>query len=194
MYYKEAVMDIQTIAVICIFLIASGGIIYISRASLRQPGSHGFYRFFAWECLLAMFLLNIAGWFANPWAWYQWVSWILLVISLYLVIQAILLLKQIGAQDARRSDAPMLTFEKTTRLVVIGAYRYIRHPLYASLLFLGWGMFFKSPSWGDGLLAVIVTLFLVATARAEEAENLRFFGAEYGDYMRKTRMFIPMLF
>jgi hypothetical protein len=32
---------------------------YVSRKSLRVPGSHGFYRFFAWEIILALFLLNV---------------------------------------------------------------------------------------------------------------------------------------
>ena len=30
-------------------------LIYISRASLHSPRSHGFYRFFAWEFILALF-------------------------------------------------------------------------------------------------------------------------------------------
>jgi protein-S-isoprenylcysteine O-methyltransferase Ste14 len=36
-------------------------------------------------------------------------------------------------------------------------------------------------------------LFLVATARVEEAENLRFFGEEYQEYMKRTKMFVPYL-
>ena len=88
----------------------------------------------------------------------------------------------------------MVAFEKTTALVTVGIYRYIRHPLYSSLLFLAWGIFFKDPSWPGGLLAVVATLFLVATARVEEAENVRFFGEEYKEYMKQTKMFIPFLF
>jgi protein-S-isoprenylcysteine O-methyltransferase Ste14 len=49
--------------------------------------------------------------------------------------------------------------EKTTILVTTGAYRYIRHPLYSSLLFLAWGIFFKAPSWPGGLLALAATFF-----------------------------------
>ena len=88
----------------------------------------------------------------------------------------------------------MLEFERTTTLVTVGAYRYIRHPLYSSLLFLAWGVAFKVPSWLSGLLAVVATLFLVATAKADEAEDIRFFGPAYQEYMKKTKMFIPFLF
>jgi protein-S-isoprenylcysteine O-methyltransferase Ste14 len=88
----------------------------------------------------------------------------------------------------------MLDFEKTTSLVTTGAYRYIRHPLYSSLLFLTWGVFFKNPSWLGGLLGVMATSFLVATARIEEAEDIRFFGPAYRAYMNGTKMFVPFVF
>jgi len=39
-----------------VFTLATLGIIYVSRLSLRHPRSHGFYRFFAWEAILALFL------------------------------------------------------------------------------------------------------------------------------------------
>jgi protein-S-isoprenylcysteine O-methyltransferase Ste14 len=84
--------------------------------------------------------------------------------------------------------------EKTTELVIAGAYRYIRHPLYGSLLFLAWGGFFKHPSWVGGTLAVIATFFLTVTAKIEEAENIGFFGAAYQSYMKQTKMFIPFVF
>jgi protein-S-isoprenylcysteine O-methyltransferase Ste14 len=176
------------------FILGSAVIVYVSRASLLAPRSHGFYRFFAWETILALAVLNLDHWFDNPFAWYQRVSWFLLIVSLFLVIHGVRLLKQMGQQNTQRDDAPMLEFEKTTTIVTAGAYRYIRHPLYSSLLFLAWGVAFKSPGWLNLLLALIATFFLVATARAEEAEDIRFFGPAYQAYMHKTRMFIPFLF
>jgi len=114
-----------------VFVIASAILVYVSRASLRTPRSHGFYRFFAWEAILALTLLNLDDWFRHPLAWHQLISWPLLVVSLFLVIHGVQLLKQVGKQDPRRDDAPMLEFEKTTTLITAGAYRYIRHPLYS---------------------------------------------------------------
>jgi protein-S-isoprenylcysteine O-methyltransferase Ste14 len=72
-------------------------------------------------------------------------------------------------------------------------YHYIRHPLYASLLYLAWGIFFKSPSLLDGCIAVVATAFLYATARADENECLVKFGGEYAEYMKATKMFIPFI-
>ncbi len=101
---------------------------------------------------------------------------------------------QIGKQDAGRSEPSLLGMEKTSKLVTVGLYCYIRHPLYSSLLFLGWGMFFKSPSWLDAGLALICTFFLIATARTEERENGSYFGDEYVEYMKHSKMFIPFVF
>lgn len=177
-----------------IFVVASALIVYVSRASLRVPRSHGFYRFFAWETILILTLLNLDGWFHDPFSWHQIISWVLLMIALFLVLHGVQLLRQIGKQNAQRDDAPMYQFEKTTTLVTIGAYRYIRHPLYSSLLILAWGVFFKDPSWIGAGLALVTTGFLTATATVEEAENLHFFGPAYQDYMKQTKRFIPFLF
>jgi protein-S-isoprenylcysteine O-methyltransferase Ste14 len=177
-----------------IFVLASAGFVYVSRASLGVPRSHGFYRFLAWEFLLVLFLLNMEGWFRDPLSLHQFVSWFLLSLSAFLVVHAVYLLSRIGEPDSRRDDMPMLGMEKTTTLVTKGPYRHIRHPMYSSLLLLGWGIFFKDPSWLGGSLVVGVTIFLVATAKIEEAENRRFFGMTYQDYMERTKMFIPFLF
>jgi len=48
------------------FAVVTIGLIYISRASLNKPRSHGFYRFFAWEAIIVSFLLNVEYWFINP--------------------------------------------------------------------------------------------------------------------------------
>jgi protein-S-isoprenylcysteine O-methyltransferase Ste14 len=176
------------------FLLGAVGLAYLSRASLAAPGSHGFYRFFAWVAILALALLNVDVWFRAPFSWHQLVSWPLLVVSAILAIDGIRLLRQMGEPDSQRDDVPLVAFEKTTTLVTTGVYRHIRHPLYSSLLFLAWGIFFKDPSWLGGLLALAATLFLAAAARVEEAENVRFFGDAYREYMAKTKMFVPFLF
>ena len=176
------------------FVAASIPLVYVSRASLREPRSHGFYRFFAWEAILALVMLNLDLWFVDPFSWHQLISWILLLISIFLVVQGVRLLRGIGKPDARRGGEPMLGFEKTTQLVTTGIYRFIRHPLYSSLLFLTWGVFFKDVTWFGTALALISTAFLVVTARADEVECTRYFGPDYQEYMKHTKMFIPFLF
>lgn len=177
-----------------IFGIASAGLIYVSRASLRQPRAHGFYRFWAWEAILALVLLNAAGWFRDPFSWHQIISWTLLVSAIIPLVLGVQLLRQARQAEKERPDAALLGFEKTAELVTAGVYRYIRHPMYSSLLFLAWGTFFKAPSWPGVVLALTATGFLAATAKVEERENVQFFGPAYEAYMKQTRMFIPFVF
>ena len=173
------------------FVTVSAGLAYVSRASLLHPSSHGFHRFFAWECILILFLLNYRRWFEDPLALHQILSWTLLVISLFLVLPGVRLLHQKGKANEQQRSEPLLAFEKTTVLVTDGVYRYIRHPLYSSLLFLNWGIFFKDPSVWGVFLAVAATVFLILTARAEEKEDIRYFGEAYREYMARTKMFVP---
>jgi protein-S-isoprenylcysteine O-methyltransferase Ste14 len=88
-----------------------------------------------------------------------------------------------------------LPFENTTQLVTTGAYRWIRHPLYASLLALALCAYMKNPfgRWSI-LLALGAASLLWATAAAEEKENLQRFGVVYSRYMRSTKRFIPFVF
>jgi protein-S-isoprenylcysteine O-methyltransferase Ste14 len=177
------------------FVLCSVGLIYVSRASLRAPGSHGFYRFFAWEFILTLVLLQLPGWFTNPLAWNQILSWLLLAASLVPLVFGVHAIRTRGRPTAQRADEPqLLAFEKTTQLITGGIFAYIRHPLYSSLLLLTWGAFFKAPSFPGAALALASTGFLFLTARADEAECRRFFGPEYEAYMQRTRRFVPFLF
>ena len=177
------------------FVAISAGLVYVSRMSLRAPRSHGFYRFFAWEFIAGLALLNVPVWFVNPWAWHQLISWVLLIACLVPLVFGLRALRAHGQPAARRETEPqLLAFESTSRLVTTGIYRHIRHPLYSSLLLLAWGAFFKAPSALGIVLAIAATACLIATARADEAECLRFFGPDYHVYMQQTKRFVPFLF
>jgi protein-S-isoprenylcysteine O-methyltransferase Ste14 len=171
---------------------------YVSRGALRLPRSHGFPRFFAWECMLALLLLNFVDfrrWFADPFSPRQIVSWVLLFGSLVPAVMGGLQLLRQGRPSAARPDDPSLfPFEKTTQLVTTGLYRWVRHPLYGALLLLTWGIFFKRPTLIALAPALAASALLVATAKAEERENVSYFGEAYRAYLATTRMFIPLLF
>jgi protein-S-isoprenylcysteine O-methyltransferase Ste14 len=178
-----------------IFGIGTLILIYISRNSLRKPGSHGFHRFFAWELIWGLFLLNVDFWFYNPLAWNQIIAWTLLFASVIPLGFGVSALTSHGKPTASRENDPsLLAFEKTSQLVTSGIYKYIRHPLYSSLLLLTWGAFFKNLSAAGFVLAIAATVFLVLTAKADEAECIQFFGSEYQNYMKHTKRFIPFLF
>ena len=169
-----------------VFIILSTGIIILSWRSLRNRHAHGFYRFFAFESIIVLLLINIDSWFTDPFSVTQIVSWVLLIGSIVMAVQGFYLLHTFGR--------PGQGIEDTSVLVKTGVYRYIRHPLYSSLILVAWGIFFKEPALLSAALAITVTVFSIATAKIEERENLARFGEAYADYMKSTRMFLPFLF
>jgi protein-S-isoprenylcysteine O-methyltransferase Ste14 len=177
-----------------IFLLGSWGFVMLSRHALKEHRGYGFPRFFAFEAILGLVVLNGKEWFNQPFSPPQIVSWLLLLGSAYLAIHAFWILRTYGASDSSIQDAGQLAFEKTTHLVTIGPYRFIRHPLYASLLCLAWGISLKQINLVSILLAIIASLALFLTAVYEERDNLGKFGDEYATYIQHTKRFIPFVF
>jgi protein-S-isoprenylcysteine O-methyltransferase Ste14 len=185
----------EPLLVKAIFLVAfSGLILYVCWPSLRHRRSYGYYRFFAFELILLLFVLNVESWFTEPFGPRQVISWLLLLASLLLAVHGFYILWKAGQPSGGIPSKYSGPREHTTRLVREGAYRVIRHPLYASLVLLAWGIWFKEPSVVGGGLALAASALLVATARAEEHENLLKFGSEYAAYLKMTKRFIPYLF
>ena len=109
-----------------IFVLCSAVVVWYSWPSIKKPGGHGFYRFFAFETLLVLVLLNVDHWFLQPFAINQVFSWFFLALSLLLAVQGFYFLRVIGKPEG--------DFENTKTLVAVGVYRFIRHPLYSSLV------------------------------------------------------------
>lgn len=80
-----------------------------------------------------------------------------------------------------------------SRLIQAGIYRWVRHPLYTSLMLLsaGWGLL-----WCSSLALLttgVLALFLNAKAVREEGW-LREQFTDYADYERRVRRFIPGIY
>ncbi len=64
---------------VIVFIVASLIILYLSRVSIRNARTHGLYRFFAFESILAVLMLNINYLVRDPLSVRQIISWIFLV-------------------------------------------------------------------------------------------------------------------
>ncbi|MBS0343188.1 MAG: isoprenylcysteine carboxylmethyltransferase family protein [Proteobacteria bacterium] len=177
------------------FVIVSSALLYVSRGAILRPRSHGFYRFFAVECIFGLIWINLPVWGDDPaLAPTQFVALVLLAASVWLPLHAVRRLRRQGRPSgATRVDGALLGFEKTTRLVTTGAFKYIRHPMYTSLICLAWGVFLQRFTWLGLVLVLASTALLFITAMREESECLAHFGEAYRDYMRGTRRFVPYL-
>ncbi len=176
------------------FILATLFFLRVSWRSLKNPGSHGFYRFFVFEGILLLVLTNYPYWFVEPFSVQHILSWAMLLVSICFVSQSLWMLKQRGGHAEREDMPENHTFENTVNVVDDGLYRYIRHPMYSSLLFLAWGAFLKNISLLTALLVGATSVFVFIAAKVEEGENIRFFGDSYREYMQRSKLFVPWVF
>jgi protein-S-isoprenylcysteine O-methyltransferase Ste14 len=177
---------------IVIFILLTIPIAAISWRSLTSLKNHGLYRFISWECILWLVISNIGYWFKDAFSINQIISWILLFTAFYPLITGVYIMNKAGKVDKNR-DSSLYRFEKTSEVIETGIFKYIRHPLYCSLLLLTWGVFFKHIDYVLLIISVVSTIALFLTARMEEKENIRYFGNHYQEYMKRTRMLIPFV-
>ena len=76
-------------------------------------------------------------------------------------------------------------------LVTSGPFKYVRHPMYATvyIILFGIGLLFFSWTW-----FVIMTIFIpiwYVDCRIEEKQMTGLYGKEYLDYKKRAGMFIP---
>ena len=91
-------------------------------------------------------------------------------------------------------ESTRLRIVEDQKLVTIGVYAYIRHPLYLGEICrnIGVPLFFNSPT---GLLIILLgNLFLLARIKTEEEMLVQEFGDEYIEYRKRTKKIIPYVY
>jgi len=179
---------------IVVFLVLSLPLIYVSWRTLFSPDKHGLYRFITWELILWIAVHNSSYLLVEEFDSRLALSALLMITSALLVVWSFLVMRREGRVSGQREDETLFGFEKTTALVTSGIFGYIRHPMYASLLCLLWGVLLRNVEVSLLLVALLGTLTCVVAALIEERENLDYFGESYRQYMRSSKRFIPFLF
>ena len=172
-------------AKIVIFVIIALLIFIKFRSALRSVTTHGIYVFFAFESLLALLFVNMGFWAVHVMSWYQIMSWFFLVVSAFIAISGFYSLKKYGK--------PIDEWENTTVLIDRGIFRYMRHPLYSSLILLVIGILLKRITVLPLVIGCICIVFLVTASLVEERENLKKFSDAYTTYKRTTTRYIPFI-
>jgi protein-S-isoprenylcysteine O-methyltransferase len=81
------------------------------------------------------------------------------------------------------------------RLIDSGPYRYVRHPSYTGALMAFLGLALSLANWTSLLLMVIPVLAaFLWRMHVEEAALLQAFGAQYREYMNRTKRLIPAVY
>jgi protein-S-isoprenylcysteine O-methyltransferase Ste14 len=134
---------------------------------------------------MVLILYNAEYWFRDAFSALQIISWLLMIASVVVVSCGFYMLRKFGK--------PNDVIDDTATLVTRGIYKYIRHPLYSSLILLALGAFLKDMSSVSFALVLVASGLPVAMAKVEEKENIRKFGDAYSEYIKTTKMFIPFI-
>ncbi|MBU3916335.1 isoprenylcysteine carboxylmethyltransferase family protein [bacterium] len=90
-----------------------------------------------------------------------------------------------------KNKTPFDTAKSTVKIVISGAYRFSRNPLYLSLLLLLFGIaLFMLSLWLFLTVPVLFILFLFKAVKPEENYLSQKFGKEYLGYSAKVRRWI----
>lgn len=96
-----------------------------------------------------------------------------------------------GRFNLGKNWANQITVYQDQELVTRGAYRYVRHPLYASLIWMSYGAGLVYANVSAILATTLVFVpMMVMRARREEKVLMREFPG-YADYRRRVNMFFP---
>lgn len=187
-------MDLETLtsrpSLLVIFTLLN---LLYSWGPLHNPRVHGFYRFFVFEGVLILLLINgtVGPTSAPPWL--KTISQIFSALAIVFVVTGYYQLHRSGGHHPRSDFPENHHFENTAHLVSRGIYRFIRHPMYSSLLLFAWGTYLGYPTAAGLVVVAVTTVFVVVAAKVEERENIGYFGDKYQEYMKTTKMFIPYL-
>ncbi len=99
----------------------------------------------------------------------------------------------IGSRNIKQYLTPLPYPVEDNELVTTGVYRLVRHPLYSSLLFAGFGWVVYTLSLSH-LLLLIGAFFFFSFKAAKEEEWLTERHPEYAEYKRRVKKFIPFIY
>ncbi|MBI5378344.1 MAG: isoprenylcysteine carboxylmethyltransferase family protein [Thaumarchaeota archaeon] len=89
----------------------------------------------------------------------------------------------------------MLELMKDHELITSGPYKYVRHPMYASIYLTHVGFLILTANWLVGVLLLApFTILYIVRVRSEEQMMIEKFGQKYLDYMKGNGRLFPKLF
>jgi protein-S-isoprenylcysteine O-methyltransferase Ste14 len=131
----------------------------------------------------------ITGWRrpGDPVPWVGPLGWFLVLAGAAVLLHAFVAF----AWHGRGTPAPAAP---TQRLVVEGAYRHVRNPMYVAVLAVVLGQVLLSASWGLFAYLVVVGLTMASFVRIYEEPTLReAYGPTYDEFCENVPGWLPRL-
>ncbi len=134
--------------------------------------------------VLELTLGNNGAWERFDITWLQVIGWLLYAPSAFLVITSFIALRHRG--KSKGSD-----FTETTKFIDKGIYGYVRQPMTLGLAIWSVALLFVFQSVPASVLCFISLFCFWMAARKESEYNIRKFGDDYKDYMKRVPMWNP---
>jgi protein-S-isoprenylcysteine O-methyltransferase Ste14 len=87
--------------------------------------------------------------------------------------------------------SPQLQIQKEHKIITIGLYKLIRHPIYAAMFIWVVGLALFTANIIFVFLAIFTIIWLILRVPKEEKMMVEQFGDEYVQYIKKTGKFFP---
>jgi protein-S-isoprenylcysteine O-methyltransferase Ste14 len=115
-----------------------------------------------------------------------WFGAVIMVISLWVFWRS--------HADLGQNWSVSLEIREGHHLVTRGVYRYVRHPMYASIWLWGIAQGMMLQNWlaGWSVVPVFAVMYFLRTPR-EEQMMCETFGEQYREYMRRTGRLLPRM-
>ena len=138
---------------------------------------------------------GLIPWLISGWRWHDWggAAWVVVPVASLVIALGMSFLLHAFALFAlhRGTPAPVAP---TQTLVVTGVYRYVRNPMYLSVLAIIVGQALLFGSWWLVLYAAILLAAVVAFVKGYEEPTLTdTYGEQYLDYRRNVPGWWPRL-
>jgi protein-S-isoprenylcysteine O-methyltransferase Ste14 len=138
---------------------------------------------------------GLIPWLISGWRWHDWggAAWAVVPAACTAIAAGVAFLLHSFALFAlhRGTPAPVAP---TETLVVTGAYRFVRNPMYLSVLTIILGQALLFGSWGLVMYAGVALVAVVAFVKGYEEPTLtRTYGEQYLDYRRRVPGWWPRL-
>ena len=138
---------------------------------------------------------GLIPWLISGWRWYDrgGAAWIVVPVGWIAIAAGVAFLLHAFALFAMHRGTPA-PVAPTETLVVTGVYRFVRNPMYLSVLTIILGQALLFASWRLVLYALIVLAAVVAFVRGYEEPTLTdAYGEQYLDYRRNVPGWWPRL-
>ena len=118
----------------------------------------------------------------------EWMRWLGVGIGILCTLGIYWLFNSIGS-----GITPTSATREEHKLVTIGPYRWVRHPLYSvgSSMFVAFGM--MADNWFIAALGLLTFILMAIRTPKEETNLIEKFGDEYREYMKHTGRFLPKI-